>query len=124
MRVHWPASSARQRNDCAGRRPGKRDNRASSSASKRAAALPTSCNISASAILPARSGARSGATRRVAALVQARDAPATMRDGRASSGRHSRGHRASSARDGGRRGAAACGGVGRSMCDDILAVLI
>ncbi|KZV55436.1 jordan transposition protein [Dorcoceras hygrometricum] len=28
MRVHWPASSAQQRNDCAGQRPVKRDNRA------------------------------------------------------------------------------------------------
>ncbi|KZV40351.1 hypothetical protein F511_44393 [Dorcoceras hygrometricum] len=56
------------------------------------------------------------ATRRATALVQARDAPAMMHDGRASFGRHSR--------DGARRGAAACGAVRRSMCDDILAVLI
>ncbi|KZV43912.1 hypothetical protein F511_34175 [Dorcoceras hygrometricum] len=43
---------------------------------------------------------------------QARDVPASMRDGRAS------------ARGGFRCGSAACGGPGQSMCDDISAVLI
>ncbi|KZV13774.1 hypothetical protein F511_45063 [Dorcoceras hygrometricum] len=38
--------------------------------------------------------------------------------------RQAHGQRASSARDGARRGAAACGGAGRSMCDDISVVLI
>ncbi|KZU33505.1 hypothetical protein F511_45982 [Dorcoceras hygrometricum] len=128
MRVHWPASSARQRNDCAGRRPVKRDNRASSLASKRAAALPTSRNVSANAILPARSGARSGA--RPGAQRRSSGARRTGHDARRarklrlSLARHARGQRASSAGDGGRRGASVCSGVGRSMCDDISAVLI
>ncbi|KZV06814.1 hypothetical protein F511_45704 [Dorcoceras hygrometricum] len=51
---------------------------------------------------------------------QARNVPATMRDGCASFGRHARDKRASSARC----GAAACGGAGQSTCDDISAVLI
>ncbi|KZT76173.1 phosphoribosylanthranilate isomerase [Dorcoceras hygrometricum] len=55
---------------------------------------------------------------------QARDVPASMRDGRASVGRLLRDKRASSARGGFRRGAATSGGAGQSMCDEISAVLI
>ncbi|KZT76430.1 putative serine/threonine-protein kinase [Dorcoceras hygrometricum] len=55
---------------------------------------------------------------------EARDVPALMRDGRASVGRLLRDKRASSVRGGFRRGAAASGGSGRSMCGDFSAVLI
>ncbi|KZV48371.1 hypothetical protein F511_22507 [Dorcoceras hygrometricum] len=61
-------------------------------------------------------------TRHVAALVQACDASHTMRDGRAVFGRRSCDERAASARDDACRGAAACGGAGRSMCGDLSAV--
>ncbi|KZV13654.1 hypothetical protein F511_45183 [Dorcoceras hygrometricum] len=56
-------------------------------------------------------------TRRVAALLQARDVSPTMRDGRAIFGRRSCGVRAASARNDASHGAAACGGAWRSIPD-------
>ncbi|KZV13670.1 Serine/threonine-protein kinase NAK, expressed [Dorcoceras hygrometricum] len=80
------------------------------SAIERAAALPNSATICASSPCLGRD--------------QARDVPASMRDGRASVDLLLRDKRASSARGGFRRGAAASGGAGQSMCDEISAVLI
>ncbi|KZV22240.1 elicitor-inducible LRR receptor-like protein EILP (ISS) [Dorcoceras hygrometricum] len=80
------------------------------SAIKRAAALPNRATICAR---PPGLG-----------RDQARDVPASMRDGHASVGRLLRDKRASSSRGGFLSGAAACGGARQSVCDEISAVLI